>query len=134
MIAMQFAIHFVPDISDFMMPHVQEIFSLLPRVVAASLGAYLISQHHDIWAFHFWKQKTEGKYLWLRNNFSTAVSQLIDSLVFSLGAFWGIFPAWELIQIIITTYVFKVIVALVDTPFIYFARKLGNAQAYKKLD
>jgi uncharacterized integral membrane protein (TIGR00697 family) len=124
MIAMQFAIHFVPDISDFMMPHVERIFSLLPRIIAASLGAYLISQHHDIWAFHFWKKRTEGKYLWLRNNFSTAVSQLMDSLVFSLGAFWGVFQAWELIQIIITTYVFKVIVAVIDTPFIYFARKL----------
>lgn len=127
MIAMQFAIHFVPDISDFMMPHVERIFSLLPRIIAASLGAYLISQHHDIWAFHFWKKRTEGKYLWLRNNFSTAVSQLIDSLAFTLGAFLGVFQAWELIQIIITTYVFKVIVAVIDTPFIYFARKLRKA-------
>lgn len=126
-IAMQFAIHFVPDITDFMMPHLQRIFALLPRIVGASLAAYLISQHHDIWAFHFWKKRTEGRHLWLRNNLSTAVSQLIDSVVFSLGAFLGEFPAWTLIQIIITTYVFKIIVALIDTPFLYFARKLRKA-------
>ncbi|HEQ98056.1 MAG TPA: VUT family protein [candidate division Zixibacteria bacterium] len=127
MIAMQFAIRFVPDASDFIMPHLKQVFSLLPRVSAASLAAYLISQHHDIWAFHLLKKKTEGRYLWLRNNLSTAVSQLIDSLVFTLGAFWGVYGYEVLIQIIVTTYLFKIIVAALDTPFIYLARKLKSA-------
>ncbi len=127
MIAMQFAIRFIPDASDFIMPHLKEIFSLLPRVSAASLAAYLISQHHDIWAFHFLKKRTEGKYLWLRNNLSTAVSQLIDSIVFTLGAFWGVFGSSELLQIVVTTYLFKIVVAALDTPFIYLARKLKSA-------
>jgi uncharacterized integral membrane protein (TIGR00697 family) len=128
MIAMQFAIRFAPDVSDFIMPHLKQVFSLLPRVSAASLGAYLISQHHDIWAFHFLKTRTEGKYLWLRNNLSTAVSQLIDSLVFTLGAFWGVYEYDVLIQIIVTTYLFKIIVAALDTPFIYLARKLKSSR------
>ena len=77
----------------------------------ASLIAYLISQHHDIWAFHFWRMKTEGRMLWLRNNLSTLVSQLIDSLVFTLIAFGGEVGRSELLQIIVTTYLFKLIVA-----------------------
>jgi queuosine precursor transporter len=123
-IAMQFAINFMPDSADTMMPHLKSIFSLMPRVAVASLAAYMISQHHDIWVFHFLKNKTGGKYLWLRNNLSTAISQLIDSLVFTLGAFWGVFGTEELVQIVITTYLFKVIVAVVDTPFIYFAKRI----------
>ena len=58
LITMQFAINFIPDTADTMMPHVEKIFAFLPRVALASLIAYLISQHHDIWAFHFWKLKT----------------------------------------------------------------------------
>ncbi len=123
-IAMQFAIRFVPEAADIMMPHLKEIFGLLPRVALASVVAYLISQHHDIWAFHFIRKRTEGRYLWLRNNLSTLVSQLIDSVVFTLGAFYGVYEQNELLQIIVTTYLFKLLVAGVDTPFIYLARKL----------
>lgn len=131
LITMQFAIHFIPDVSDTMMPHVETIFMFLPRVAIASLVAYLVSQHHDIWAFHFWRLKTGGKHLWIRNNFSTAVSQMIDSVVFSLGAFWGVLPNEELFQIIITTYLFKLIVSILDTPFIYLARILKRSMNEK---
>jgi len=126
MVAMQFAIRFLPDTADQMMPHLKAIFSMLPRVAIASLIAYLFSQHHDIWAFHFLKSRTSGRYLWLRNNLSTAVSQLIDSLAFTLIAFLGVFGTSELIQIVVTTYIFKLVVAIVDTPFIYIARRMKN--------
>jgi len=121
-VAMQFAIHFVPDESDFMIEHLRELFNLMPRVVIASLVAYLVSQHHDIWAFAFWKQKTSDRHLWLRNNASTFVSQLADSIVFTLIAFFGVFETDVLIQIIATTYVLKLIVAAIDTPFLYVSR------------
>jgi hypothetical protein len=101
------------------------IFSLMPRIAIASLIAYLISQYHDIWAFHFWKEKTGGRHLWLRNNLSTLISQLLDSLIFTLMAFAGTLPFTELIQIIITTYLLKLVVALIDTPFIYLGRMLA---------
>ncbi len=120
--AMQFAIHFIPDESDFMLVHLKEIFSLMPRVVLASLVAYLVSQHHDIWAFAFWKQKMSGKYLWFRNNASTFVSQLADSIVFTLIAFLGVFETEILLQIVATTYILKLIVAVIDTPFLYISR------------
>jgi len=125
-VAMQFAVHFVPDESDFMLGHVRELFSLMPRVVLASLAAYLISQHHDIWAFAFWKKRTSGKHLWLRNNASTLISQLMDSLVFTLIAFIGEFDTGVLIQILITTYLMKVVVSVADTPFVYLSRAVAR--------
>lgn len=128
-VAMQFAVHFVPDESDFMLGHVRELFSLMPRIVVASLVAYLISQHHDIWAFDFWKKRTAGKHLWLRNNASTLISQLMDSLVFTLIAFVGEFDTGVLIQILITTYLMKVIVAVADTPFVYLSRSFARRES-----
>jgi uncharacterized integral membrane protein (TIGR00697 family) len=121
-IYMQIALQFAPNMDDFAHPHLQAIFSIVPRIVIGSLVAYLLSQHHDIWAFQFWKKKTKGKKLWLRNNASTLVSQLIDSVVFCFIAFWGLFPVSVFWQIMWTTYVFKLIVAAMDTPFMYFAK------------
>ncbi|MBC7189542.1 queuosine precursor transporter [Candidatus Aerophobetes bacterium] len=123
-VAMQFAIRFKPDTSDFIQPHLQAIFELMPRVVFASICAYLVSQHHDVWAFHFWRNLTRGRWLWLRNNLSTMVSQLIDTTVFTFLAFWQVFPWSVFWQIFITTYIFKWIIAALDTPFLYLARFL----------
>ncbi|NBK23039.1 MAG: VUT family protein, partial [Spirochaetia bacterium] len=94
-----------------------------------SLIAYLISNLHDIWAFDYWKRKKPGRNtLWLRNNLSTFVSQLIDTLVFTLIAFLGVYPQSVLIQIIISTYVLKWVVAMLDTPFMYLARNWNEKQ------
>ncbi len=101
------------------------IFSLMPRIAMASLAAYLLSQRHDVWSFHFWKKRfPKENQLWLRNNLSTAVSQLIDSVVFVSIAFIGVFEMPLLIEILITTYFLKFIVAAADTPFIYWAKRI----------
>lgn len=122
-ILMNMAILFVPAESDFVQESLATIFSLMPRIAIASLLAYGISQLHDIWAYDFWKTKHPGKkFIWLRNNASTMVSQLLDTLVFTLIAFLGVFPMEVLIEIMITTYILKWLVALADTPFIYLAR------------
>lgn len=123
-IYMQFALLFTPAPDDFASPHLQAIFGFLPRVAAASMLAYLVSQLHDVWSFHFWKTRTNGRRLWLRNNASTLVSQLLDSVIFCCVAFLGVFPMAVWWQILLTTYVMKVIVAVLDTPFIYLAKKL----------
>lgn len=123
-ISMQLTLHFVPHTSDFAQPHLSALFSVLPRIALASLSAYLLSQLHDVWAFHFWKSKTGEKQLWLRNNASTLISQLIDSTVFVVIAFWGVFEFSVVLQIFISTYLFKVIVALFDTPVLYLGKKL----------
>ena len=124
-IIMYFAILFKPAPIDTMHPHIKAIFSFLPRIAFASLIAYLASQLHDVWGFHFLKEKTKGKHLWLRNNVSTIFSQGIDSAVFTLIAFYGVVPIEEFLQILITTYVFKLIVAVFDTPFIYMGRSIA---------
>lgn len=97
-----------------------QVFSLSPLAVLASMMAYLIAQFIDIRVYHFWKKLTEGRHLWLRNNFSTFSSQIIDSatVIFLLCAFnvlpWNLF--WGLTLSSIT---FKVFIAAIDTPFLY---------------
>ncbi len=121
MVVMQIALMFKPNESDFIQPALVQIFSFFPRIVIASLIAYLISQFHDVWAFNFWKKLTNKRHLWLRNNLSTMISQLIDSLIFCVIAFWGKFPTNVFIEIVLTTYIFKWIIAAADTPFLYWA-------------
>ncbi len=120
---MQVAILFEPASSDIAQASLSRIFSLMPRIAFGSLLAYVISNMHDIWAFDFWKRKKPGRNtLWLRNNLSTFVSQLIDTLVFTLIAFWGVYPTDVLVQIMLSTYLLKWVVAMLDTPFMYLAR------------
>ncbi|MCB9359151.1 queuosine precursor transporter [Candidatus Woesearchaeota archaeon] len=122
-IYMQLSLMFKPAADDFIQPHLAAIFSFYPRVVFASLVAYIISQLHDVWSYNFWKKKTKGKHLWIRNNASTWVSQLIDTTIFCSIAFIGVFSMEIFWSIFITTYVMKIIVAAIDTPFIYLAKK-----------
>ena len=102
----------------------QTIMGSTSRIIAASFIAYLSSQFHDVWAFHFWKKKTKDRHLWLRNNLSTAVSQFVDSFLFITIAFYGVFPVWPMI---LGQWIVKCGIALLDTPIIYalvwFVRK-----------
>ena len=97
------------------------VFSKTPIAVFSSMLAYLFSQYIDIQIYHFWKTKTKGNYLWLRNNFSTFSSQIIDSFtVLFLLCFFEIIP-WEIFYgLFISSVIFKVFIALIDTPLLYF--------------
>ncbi|MFZ5429663.1 MAG: queuosine precursor transporter [Bacteroidota bacterium] len=107
------------------------IFNLMPRIALASLTAYVISQRHDVWAFHFWKARfPDDSQLWLRNNLSTMVSQLFDSAVFVLIAFWGVFETKVLLEILLTTYLLKWLVAAADTPFVYWAKSIHRKGSF----
>lgn len=117
------ALFFTPDPTDFAHPHLTAIFGLLPRIGAASVIAYLVSQRHDVWAYQFWKRRFPAR-LWLRNNISTLVSQLIDTVLFTSIAFVGVFPVSVLLEILLTTYLFKGVVAILDTPFLYLAKRI----------
>jgi uncharacterized integral membrane protein (TIGR00697 family) len=102
------------------------VFSSSIRIIIASMIAFLISQTHDIWAFNFWKRKTGGKYLWLRNNLSTIASQFIDTAIFTSIAFYHMTPEFtsiRIIQMIIPYWLLKVGFAVLDTPFIYILVK-----------
>lgn len=95
------------------------VLGATPRIVLGSMVAYLVSQYHDVWSFAFWKEKTRGKHKWLRNNLSTMVSQLMDTGIFTLIAFYGVVPNPALLQIATSQYLFKFLIALIDTPFFY---------------
>jgi len=131
-IIMQLCLQFTPHESDTLSPALQQIFGLLPRIAIASLTAYFISQFFDVYFFNILKNKFKGKYLWLRNNLSTMVSQLIDNAIFTWIAFVGIgLFGWNqvfdwsiIIQIFVVSYVMKWIVAVFDTPFVYLSRKI----------
>jgi len=112
-------------------PSFQAKYSVLlstPRIVAASMAAYLLSQNHDVIAFHFWKAFTRGRHLWLRNNASTAVSQLIDTCTFITLAFYGVVPTAILLNMIASQYAVKLIIAACDTPFVYLGAKLLKSE------
>ncbi len=87
------------------------------RITVASLTAYLISQYHDIWAFTYWKEKTGGRFLWLRNNLSTGGSQILDTAVFITLAFAG--TGAPLLSMIFGQYAIKLVIAICDTPLVY---------------
>jgi uncharacterized integral membrane protein (TIGR00697 family) len=97
------------------------VFALSPIAVLASMIAYLCAQYVDIAIYHFWKRVTHGKYLWLRNNFSTFTSQLIDTfLVVGLLCVFRVLP-WNLFYgLVVSGFLFKIFIALIDTPFLYF--------------
>jgi queuosine precursor transporter len=115
----------------------------------ASMIAYLLAQFCDVYIFHYLKKLTKGKHLWLRNNGSTLISQLLDSTAVILSTYFfteGALPinaeagiVNQLAAFIITGYVFKVIAALFDTIFFYlgmfyFRKYLGIADGYENIE
>lgn len=99
-----------------------KVFGLSPIAVLASMMAYLLAQFIDIRIFHFWKTFTNGKYLWLRNNFSTFTSQFIDTLtVLVLLCSFGVLPWSIFYSLLISGFLFKILIALLDTPILYVA-------------
>lgn len=131
-IIMKIAVSFTPSsieggIENF--KSLKLIFDFLPRILFAGLVAYGVSQHHDVWAYRFWKKRfPDTKHIWVRNNFSTLTSQIIDNLIFTVIAFWGIYPLEVLVQIFTVTYVMKFIIAVADTPFVYLANYLKRKE------
>lgn len=123
-------LHYVPSESDFAMPHMQAIFSNTPRLMLASFLVYAVCQRFDVWAYHKWWAFTTKKYgdsdrfLWLRNNGSTLLSQLLNSLLFTFGAFAGTYELPTLISITWATYIIYIVTSLADTPVMYLARYL----------
>lgn len=122
----QFILLFTPNANDYINDSLKVVFGLVPRITIASLVGFICSQNIDVVLYHFiWKKTGDNKSkLWLRNNGSTLISQLIDTVIFAFLAFFGTYPTNVFISILVTTYLFKAIVALADTPFIYIARKI----------
>lgn len=113
----------------------ESVFTLPGVLIFGSMSAYLVAQLLDVRLFHYWKRVTQGRHLWLRNNASTMTSQLVDTVIvnsiflgFGLGLPWGLVG-----KIIVASYLFKLVMAALDTPFVYLGvsglrRYLGITQ------
>ena len=114
------------------------VFLNAPLAVLASMLTYLFAQFIDIRIYHFWKKLTKGKHLWLRNNFSTFTSQFVDTFtIVSLLIVFGILPQDKFLVLILSGFLFKVIVAILDTPllylFVWMFRKKFNLKVGEEL-
>ena len=121
---------YVPNENDFASPAIRTVFSNTPRLMIVGIVVYVIVQLFDVWAYHKWwaftKQKfgDSRKFLWLRNNGSTMVSQLLNTLLFTWGAFLGTHNTATLISIAMSSYIIFLVTSIADTPFVYLARYL----------
>lgn len=98
-----------------------QVFGNSKRVIAASMLAYLMAQLVDVKLYDFWKKYTKGKHLWVRNNGSTILSQLFDTTLVILVLFWGTPKHDDMLAMISDGWLFKVIMAILDTPVIYLS-------------
>lgn len=121
---------YIPSVNDWAQPAFRTIFTNTPRMMLASLLVYAIAQIFDVWLYHaWWKFSTRRtgdshKYLWLRNNGSTLISQLLNTVLFTVFAFWGTYDMPTMVSIILSSYVIFVVTSLADTPILYWARKM----------
>ena len=125
---------YTPSENDWASGAFHTIFSSTPRIVCASLGVYLISQLTDVWLYHKWWDWCRKKFgdsrkgLWIRNNGSTMISQLLNTMLYTFLAFYGTYPMETLVTIFTSSYIIYFITSLLDTPFVYWARKINDGR------
>ena len=137
-LATQLILKFEPNSMDFINGSLIDIFGLMPRIAIASIFTYAVVQKIDVVLYHkVWEKtnkifKNSNEGLWLRNNISTLTSQFLDTLTFTLIAFAGTMPFKELMSLVLTTYILKAVVSILDTPIIYIAKKMKNKETIIK--
>jgi queuosine precursor transporter len=125
LVTMSLSLLFIPSVNDYAQDSLTTLFNPAIRIVLGSLLAYLVAQFLDIKLFNVIKKKLpSNKYMWVRNNVSTILSQGVDTLIFVTIAFLFVYEASVLLQIYASTFILKVIIALIDTPFLYIAKKI----------
>ncbi len=129
----QIAIAFIPNELDFVQESMKNIFGLFPRVAIASCSMFIFSNQLDIYLFEKIRKKTNGKYLFLRNNVATIVSQCIENYLFYVIAFLGIYSMRDIFSMTATCCIIEIIVALLDTPFLYLAVGGKNRESVEKV-
>lgn len=133
----QYWMLYIPAESDWASEHIRAIFSTTPRMLLASFTGYVVSQRFDVWLYHRWWDYTTKKtgdskrFLWLRNNGSTLISQIINTVVFTLIAFMGWYDTKTLVSVMLSSYVIFIVTSLLDTPMVYLARWMKE-KAYIK--
>lgn len=123
-ISTQIALYYTPSEFDYAHDAMKTLFNLNLRISIASMIMYYIANIADIYLFSKIKQKTNGTKLWLRNNISTIVCNCLENFGFIGLAFLGIYDLQTVCIIALSTSIIEVIVAILDTPFLYIARKI----------
>ena len=119
---------YIPSAEDWVTPSMRSIFSNTPRLMLASLAVYAIVQVFDVWLYHKWwdlTQRLSGDrrgYLWVRNNGSTLISQLLNAILYTAFAFYGMYDIPTPVSIVLSSYVIFIFTSLLDTPIVYWAR------------
>ncbi|WP_400161897.1 queuosine precursor transporter [Brevibacillus sp. TJ4] len=128
-IIMQLVLRFEPVETDMAHESLTVLFEVMPQLAIGSLSAYLLSQFVDVKLYSWLKKKCpRPEQLWIRNNGSTLVSQLLDTLTFCTIAFWGLYPLDVWLEILLTTYLIKFVVSAAATPVLYIARRMKVAE------
>lgn len=129
---------YLPSSSDWATPSMQVIFTNTPRLMLASLAVYAIAQVFDVWLYHKWWALTHRlcgdrrAYLWVRNNGSTLISQLLNALLYTVFAFYGRYDSATLLSIALSSYVIFIFTSLLDTPIVYWARLIHEKKTAAK--
>ena len=119
---------YIPSAEDWVTPSMRSIFSNTPRLMLASLAVYAIVQVFDVWLYHKWwdlTQRLSGDrrgYLWVRSNVSSLISQLLNAILYTAFAFYGMYDIPTLVSIVLSSYVIFIFTSLLDTPIVYWAR------------
>lgn len=120
---MQIDLKYVPNSEDFVSSSMNNLFALSPRICIASVFMMFVSSLFNARIFKYLKERFP-KYLWLRNNVSTIVCQVIENFFFHMIAFYGVFNFNTICELTFTVSVIEIIIALFDTPFLYIAKKI----------
>lgn len=122
--ATQIALRYIPSPFDYANDAMNTLFALNLRISIASAAMYFVANMADVYIFNKLKERMNGKALWLRNNVSTILCNCIENFGFIGLAFYGIYDVKTIIVIAASTSVIELIVAILDTPFLYIAKKL----------
>lgn len=118
--------------NDWAGVHINAIFSTTPRLVLASFIGYIVSQRFDVWLYHkLWKITTDKcgdkkRFLWIRNNAATLISQVINTVLFTCIAFYGWYDTKTLLTVMLSSYIVYIFTSLLDTPALYISRKIAT--------
>ena len=130
---------FIPNSFDYINPAFQQVFTLSPVFALGGIFTYAVTQRADVYLYEGWRKvcnkiwSDPRKGLWIRNNGSTLISQLLDTVILMvIVACFGIYPWEALPEMIFITYVLKATANLLDTPFLYLARKLKESGKVKE--
>lgn len=122
--ATQIALRYVPSPFDYANEAMNTLFALNLRISLASAAMYFVANMADVYIFNKIKEKMNGRAMWVRNNVSTILCNCLENFGFIGLAFWGIYDTETIITIAVSTSVIEAVVAVLDTPFLYFARTI----------